>query len=213
MSSLKLKHSGGNSVSLNPPTTAPTSSDVAFKLPNADGSASQVIKTDGSGNLAFTTVATVNGITEVDQWGITSTTSSDTDPITTWSRISSTGSASPLGTGMSVSSGVFTFPTTGKYLIYSKAKFSINDSDSVAFNTYVTTNNGTNWSAVTSCTDGLNGSGQNRDGGSSTMYFVDVTDTSQVKVKFTLSSVSSGTSMVGATEFTSGAIFIRLGDT
>ena len=51
--SIKLKHSGGNSVSLNPPTSAPTSSEVAFKLPNADGSANQVIKTDGSGNLAF----------------------------------------------------------------------------------------------------------------------------------------------------------------
>ena len=55
--SIKLKHSGGNSVSLNPPTSAPTSSEVAFKLPNADGSANQVIKTDGSGNLAFTTPA------------------------------------------------------------------------------------------------------------------------------------------------------------
>ena len=53
MASIKLKHSGGNSVSLNPPSSAPTSSDVAFKLPNADGSANQVIKTDGSGNLAF----------------------------------------------------------------------------------------------------------------------------------------------------------------
>ena len=53
MSSLKLKHSGGNSVSLNPPTSAPTSSDVAFKLPNADGSANQLLKTDGSGQLSF----------------------------------------------------------------------------------------------------------------------------------------------------------------
>ena len=53
MSSIKLKHSGGNSVSLNPPVNAPTSSDVAFKLPNADGSANQVLKTDGSGNLSF----------------------------------------------------------------------------------------------------------------------------------------------------------------
>ena len=58
MSSIKLKHSGGNSVSLNPPTSAPTSSEVAFKLPNADGSANQYMKTDGSGNLAFATVAT-----------------------------------------------------------------------------------------------------------------------------------------------------------
>ena len=55
MSSIKLKHSGGNSVSLNTPTSAPTSSEVAFKLPNADGSANQVIKTDGSGNLSFAT--------------------------------------------------------------------------------------------------------------------------------------------------------------
>ena len=55
MSSIKLKHSGGNSVSLNPPTSAPTSSDVAFKLPNADGSANQLLKTDGSGNLGWAT--------------------------------------------------------------------------------------------------------------------------------------------------------------
>ena len=53
--SIKLKHSGGNSVSLNPPTSAPTSSDVAFKLPNADGSANQIMKTDGSGNLGWAT--------------------------------------------------------------------------------------------------------------------------------------------------------------
>ena len=53
MSSIKLKHSGGNSVSLNPPTSAPTSSEVAFKLPNADGSANQLLKTDGSGQLSF----------------------------------------------------------------------------------------------------------------------------------------------------------------
>ena len=53
MSTIKLKHSGGNSVSLNPPTSAPTSSEVAFKLPNADGSANQLLKTDGSGNLGW----------------------------------------------------------------------------------------------------------------------------------------------------------------
>ena len=53
--SIKLKHSGGNSVSLNPPTSAPTSTEVAFKLPNADGSANQLMKTDGSGNLGWAT--------------------------------------------------------------------------------------------------------------------------------------------------------------
>jgi len=53
MSKISLKHSGGNVVSLNSPTSAPTSADVAFKLPNADGSAGHFMKTDGSGNLSF----------------------------------------------------------------------------------------------------------------------------------------------------------------
>ena len=65
MSSLKLRHSGGNSVSLNPPTSAPTSSEVAFKLPNADGSAGQLLKTDGSGNLGWATDANDNDNTWV----------------------------------------------------------------------------------------------------------------------------------------------------
>ena len=56
MSSIKLKHSGGNSVSLNPPSSAPTSSEVAFKLPNADGTSGQAIVTDASGQLAFASV-------------------------------------------------------------------------------------------------------------------------------------------------------------
>ena len=53
MSKISLKHSGGNVVSLNAPTNAPGAADVAFKLPNADGSAGQFMKTDGSGNLSF----------------------------------------------------------------------------------------------------------------------------------------------------------------
>ena len=53
MSKISLKHSGGNVVSLNSPTSAPTSADVAFKLPNADGTSGQAIVTDASGNLSF----------------------------------------------------------------------------------------------------------------------------------------------------------------
>ena len=60
MSKISLKHSGGNVVSLNSPTSAPTSADVAFKLPNADGSADQYMKTDGSGNLAFASLPAGN---------------------------------------------------------------------------------------------------------------------------------------------------------
>ena len=54
MSNIKLVHSGGNSVSLTTPTNNP-SSNVTFKLPQADGSANQLLKTDGSGNLGWAT--------------------------------------------------------------------------------------------------------------------------------------------------------------
>ena len=50
---IKLVHSGGNSVSVAVPTNAPSASEVEFKLPQSDGSANQVLKTDGSGNLSF----------------------------------------------------------------------------------------------------------------------------------------------------------------
>ena len=52
---IKLNHSGGNGVSLNAPANNPSISDVAFMLPNEDGSANQLLKTDGSGNLGWAT--------------------------------------------------------------------------------------------------------------------------------------------------------------
>lgn len=52
MSQIKLLHSGGNGVILSAPNSNPTN-DVTLKLPQADGSAGQFMKTDGSGNLSF----------------------------------------------------------------------------------------------------------------------------------------------------------------
>jgi hypothetical protein len=45
--------SGGGSVSLKAPSTTTSNAAVELQLPVADGSANQVLKTDGSGNLSF----------------------------------------------------------------------------------------------------------------------------------------------------------------
>ena len=50
---IKLVHSGGNSVSIAVPTSNPSSNEVEFKLPQADGSSGQALVTDASGNLSF----------------------------------------------------------------------------------------------------------------------------------------------------------------
>ena len=60
MSNLNFLHSGGNKVTLSAPDSNP-SSDVTLKLPNADGSAGQFLKTDGSGALSFATPTDTTG--------------------------------------------------------------------------------------------------------------------------------------------------------
>ena len=56
MSNLKFVHSGGNSVSLTTPDSNPAANRT-FKLPGADGTAGQTLKTDASGGLSFTTTS------------------------------------------------------------------------------------------------------------------------------------------------------------
>ena len=56
MSELNLTHSNGNKVKLTTPDTL--AANKTFKLPGADGSTGQFLKTDGSGALSFATVDT-----------------------------------------------------------------------------------------------------------------------------------------------------------
>ena len=64
MSSIKLKHSGGNSVSLNPPSAAPNpgggGTELTLKLPSTYGSNGEALLTDGAGNLSFGSISPTN---------------------------------------------------------------------------------------------------------------------------------------------------------
>lgn len=206
--SIKLKGSSDGSVSLDAPAdTSPTGTDVSFTLPTQDGTAGQVLGTNGSGALSF-----VNAITEVDQWYMTSD-KTDNSQITNLARNNHEASTL-IGTGMSMdSNGLFTFPSTGKWLIYVQASFEIDQSDTVILNTRVTLNNGTSFNTVNVAMDGgNNASGTPRNGGASCMYFMEVTDTSQTKVQFTASSISGSSQINGRTQnIETGFVFIRLG--
>ena len=56
MSELNFLHSNGNKVKLTTPDAL--AADKTFKLPGADGSSGQFLKTDGSGSLSFATALT-----------------------------------------------------------------------------------------------------------------------------------------------------------
>ena len=122
---IKLVHSGGNSVSIAVPTSNPSTREVEFKLPGSDGSANQVLKTDGSGNLAFTTITDTNtvGISHLNVWYLTSSFQGSADPVTNWAKYDLDYNTAGFGADMTESSGVWTFPTTGYWEICCQAYF------------------------------------------------------------------------------------------
>ena len=182
-----------------------------LNYPTADGTDGQVLKTNGSGALSFASVPLL-AITEVDQWRLQSDQSSN-GVITDLVR-NPEGTATYIGTGMSVSSGVFTFPSTGKWLVFVNGVFQIDDSDSILLYLEVTTNNGSSFNSASVASDGNNGSGTPRNGSGVAFHFMDVTDTSQVKVRFNVQSLGTGSAIYGSTTLNeTSMLFIRLGDT
>jgi len=85
-----------------------------------------------------------NGITEADMWRINSGYSGYVDPITSnWER-ADTDNFSVLGTGLSESSGIFSFPSTGYYFVVFTATFTENgDTRGISVGIKLTTNNST----------------------------------------------------------------------
>ena len=211
MSNIKLVHSGGNSVSLTTPTSNP-SSNVTFKLPAADGTAGQVLQTDGNGNLTFVDPP---GITMADQWRLTSDLSG-TNPNTfitsNWERVDTAGQGT-LGTGMSESSGVFTFPSTGIYKVdFQFNAYSTSSVRYVGARIQVTTDNNT-YTIISDSSDGISVPATSSWGTSQTSSLIDVTNTSNVKVKFNYYGIDSVTFAGSSTQNRTFVTFIRLGDT
>ena len=217
--SIKLKHSGGNSVSLNPPTSAPTSSEVAFKLPNADGSANQYIKTDGSGNLGFATVSTPDArYTVWDTWILTSSISNYEGAITSnLARPSAVSGISwgTIGTGMTESSGVFTFPSTGLWNINAHFLFSSSTAQQYSSGSIqVSSDSGSNFSDFA---EGSNAAPSTGTYGVTINALMDITNISTTRVRFFVgvtANWTSGHSIDGTSGFARTKFeFHRIGDT
>ena len=127
----------------------------------------------------------------IDQWRRNATLSlngGENFITTDWERVDGTGQGTLLGTGgMTESGGIFTFPETGIYKVEWQAYFE--DSGAAGTNTiyiYATTDNSSYSSVSTSVFSVPNTvSGYTYSYASAhTQSLIDVTDTSQVKVKF-----------------------------
>ena len=210
MSILNFLHSGGNKVSLTTPASNPAS-DVTFKLPNADGSTGQFMKTDGSGNLSFATVSTpVAGITMMDQWRITSDNNKTNGQVidTTWERTDTL--FAQIGTGVSQSSGIFTFPQNGIYLLMCQHQMNGNASYA-GIAVKASTNSGGSYTALTQGYQNMSTVGGYHH--LSLHGVCDVTNELTDRLRLVATNNAS-TQYSGNTErLRNGVTFIRLGDT
>ena len=156
----------------------------------------------------------IQGITEADQWRLTADFTGNADPITSNLERNDTTGSGYFGTGMTESSGIFTFPSTGYWLIL--ADFSCqNISSNAAYNFFlkITTDNSTyNKGADAYVNPNNNGSNTI---GRSIQFLFDVTNTTTHKIQFgttssdPTNSVTTGNTTYNGTSFS----FIRLGDT
>ena len=215
MSKIKLKHSSGNSMSIGAPATDP-GGDLEIKLPATIGTNGQYLTVDGSGNLTW---ADPPGITELDQWRlITNVTMGPGAGVlaSSWERNDT--NFEKIGTGMTESSGIFTFPSTGKWEIdFRGIVHDTDDSRYAGCTVDLSTNNGSNYSTIAESWDGIFDKGSDTTFGAfGVKVVVDVTSISSsttFKVRFQVD-VQNEAKFNGSTNgMRTGATFKRLGGT
>ena len=132
------------------------------------------------------------GLTEYDQWDLTSNITTGANPITSGFARPTGTLQTKLGTGMSHSSGVWTFPSTGIWQVGFQFKSLVNADGEIADgHIYATDNNGTAWDEIALGGTGEAGSGNGR-GNASIWVVLDIEDVSNDKVYFRASFNGSG---------------------
>ena len=182
-----------------------------IKAPSSSGN-TRVITLPDTGNITLS-----DGITMVDSWVLTATfeVSGASDLTANWAKHSAGGSQfGTIGTGMTQSSGIFTFPTTGIYMVHHTMSGRADGTGGrsyIGMRQYYSTNSGgsyantsSGYSSASSGTDHIVGSGT---------VFYDVTDVSTHRIKFNVEASSTCKYFGNASNKNTGVTFIRLGDT
>jgi len=159
------------------------------------------------------------GITEFDMFRLSAQFQGGAQPISSNLERCDTNSFEKIGTGMTESSGIFTFPSTGKYHIIfnTLARNAQSSGERHHQGLIMTTTNNSSYAeaAQASANIGYYSSSVNNIQSAITSIFFDVTDTSTHKVRFDVyangnsNTYTAGNSGVNNTTMT----FIRIGDT
>ena len=180
----------------------------------ATGNDGQVLTSTGAGSPPAFETLPVGGITVAHQWRVTTSfATTSTVPIASnWEQVDTYGYGG-IGTVMSESSGVFSFPSTGIYLIsISVDAFRGGDTRYWKVRLDTTTNNSSYNIAADSHGGIIEASSDTHDS-VYTEFMFDVTNVSTHKVRFGIEADQSTTILGSTNRNQTCATFIRLGDT
>ena len=157
--------------------------------------------------------STSSGITGYDAWYVTANVTASGDITTNLARQSGT-LITKIGTGMTESSGVFTFPSTGIWKVSVKMQSVNIAGDTVLCFIVASDDNFSSDSNVGAAVFGNNSSTSATGGTGFGEVLLDIEDVSTDKVKFEAVSISSGSYITGGTYPDASVFtFVRIGDT
>ena len=190
------------------------------------GSSGQVLTSQGSGSAAQWATPS-SGVNMVDEWRLsTNLTNGGSEAYITsnWVRNSTNGFSGgvgviggAIGSAMSVSSGYFSFPSTGIYKVEFNLNYSINDADTKYFEANIigTKNNSTYTVLARSYGPPIHSDVHNEPmyGHAYTSLIFDVTNTSNCKFRLNYSCQTSSNTIIGGGYNATCVTVTRLGDT
>jgi len=152
------------------------------------------------------------GITEYDVWQLTSNLTATATPITTFVRPTGT-LQTKLGTGMTVSSGIWTFPSTGIWEVKVQALYSMDLTDNQLGEVRIYSSDD-NFSTEDEIGYNSYRDKSNAIGSGSVRVLLDIQDTTNDKVKFTYTDSNGGANLLGeSTKNRTTFQFVRISDT
>ena len=154
------------------------------------------------------------GITELDFFRTNANTSvsGGTDTlITSWTRNTQ---GAKIGTGMSVSSGIWTFPSTGIYLITTELQYSSSADNRFIFTSIQKTSDNSSYTELAKGYANINHVSSTWYAAPSVNIIFDCTNTTNDKIKIYAKSENATVVSGGTDDFSLGrAVFTRIGDT
>jgi len=173
-----------------------------------------------AGTMRMTSVETLatyigGGVTESDSWRLTSSAANPSGVLASnWERCDTDGFAL-LGTGMSESSGIFSFPSTGHWLIMHGSLWNNTSADERYIGVAIqTTEDNSTYDNATLIRGNVTGGSSTRNGFLFGCYVFDVTNTTNDKVRLDSDNGNSNSTILGSTAGNETYLnFIKLADT